>query len=31
MAALLMLCIVGLGLYGLVAVAEILLLKKFGD
>ena len=31
MAALLMLCIVGLGLYGLVAVAEMLLLKKFGD
>ena len=31
MAALLMLCIVGLGLYGLVAVAEMLLMKKFGE
>jgi NitT/TauT family transport system permease protein len=31
MAALLMLCIVGLVLYGLVAVAEKLLMRRFGD
>jgi ABC-type nitrate/sulfonate/bicarbonate transport system permease component len=31
MAALLVLCAVGLVLYGLVALAEQLIMKKFGD